>query len=334
MTVESTRQYRLASRPDGKPTKDNFELVEAEVPAPERGEVLVATRYFSVDPYMRGRMRDEHTYADPWAVGDVMRARAVGEVLESNHRRFAPGDIVMGNLYWAEHCVVDGDALTQVDPSLAPISTALGVLGMPGRTAYFGLLDVGRPIPGDTVVVSAAAGAVGSVVGQIAALAGCDVVGITGTDEKVSYLTDDLGFDAGINYREESVADAVGEWAPDGVDIYFENVGGPISDAVMEHLNMRARVPVCGKIALYNEDDPAPGPRFMHQRKRVRVEGFIVSDYRVRFEEANRRLGEWVTNGDITYRETITEGFERAPEAFIGLFEGENIGKQLVKIAD
>lgn len=334
MPVETTREFRLASRPEGVPTEENFELVETDVPEPGEGEVVVQTHYLSVDPYMRGRMRGEHSYAEPWGVGEVMRSRVVGEVVESRSAEFDAGEFVMGNLFWAEYCVVDADAVTPVDPNLAPISTALGVLGMPGRTAYFGFLDVGRPIPGDTVVVSAAAGAVGSVVGQIAQLAGCQVIGITGSDAKVDYVVDDLGFEAAVNYRGEPVGASLEREASDGVDIYFENVGGEISDAVMEHLNQRARVPVCGKIALYNDDDPPLGPRYMHQRKRVRVEGFIVSDYRVRFDEANKRLGEWVRNGDIVYRETITEGFANAPSAFIGLFEGENIGKQLVKAVD
>lgn len=333
--VDTNRAWVFASRPVGKPRREDFELVESEVPDPGAREVLVRIRYFSVDPYMRGRMRDRESYAEPWEVGDVMRARGVGEVVASNHPRWEPGDVVAGHLRWAEYAVAPGGRLTRVDPDLAPISTALGVLGMPGRTAYFGMFDVGRPVAGDTVVVSGAAGAVGSVAGQLARLSGCRVLGIAGSDQKVGFVTDELGFDAGVNYRTADVERRVGEFAPDGVDVYFDNVGGEITDGVLAHLGLRGRVAVCGQIALYNEEGTPTGPRHMWKliRLRARMEGFLVSDYAGRYEEANERLAEWVRAGEVRYRETVTEGIERAPDAFIGLFEGENIGKQLVEVA-
>ena len=335
MAPDTNRRWLLASRPTGEPTREDFELEAAAVPEPGPGEVLVRTRYMSVDPYMRGRMRDADSYADPWAVGEPMRARCVGEVVESNHRDLTAGETVTGNLYWSEYAAVDGDDLEPVDTGDLPVSTALGVLGMPGRTAYVGTVDVGRVEPGDTVVVSAAAGAVGSVAGQIARVAGCRVVGITGTEEKADWLTGELGFDAAIDYRAaDDLAGAVGEACPRGVDLYFENVGGEVSDAVTGHLADYSRVAVCGKIALYNREDGevTRGPRRLHQRTRTRVEGFIVSDHAHRFEHIGDRLRRWVAEEEIRYRETVTEGIEDAPEAFLGLFEGANVGKQLVRV--
>ena len=337
MKVDTNRQWILADRPDGKPETSDFELVEAEVSDLGPREVLVRTRYMSVDPYMRSRMRDRASYADPWSVGEPMRAGVVGDVVESNHPDFEAGDVVQGRLRWAEYAVADGENLRRVDPDLAPVSTSLGVLGMPGRTAYFGMLDVAEPRPGDTVLVSGAAGAVGSVAGQLARLAGARVVGIAGTDEKTAWLTDELGFDDAINYRTaEDLRDAVGEACPRGVDAYFDNVGGEITDAAFAHLNVRARVAVCGQIALYNEEEVLTGPRKLGRliETRARVEGFLVGDFSGRFEEATRRLARWVNADEIRYRETVTEGIENAPEAFIGLFEGTNIGKQLVKVND
>ncbi|WP_336001210.1 NADP-dependent oxidoreductase [Halorientalis halophila] len=333
----TNRQWILESRPTGEPTMDNFELREGDVPEPDHGEVLLESRYLSVDPYMRGRMRDAESYAEPWDVGDVMKAGVVGDVVESNHPDFEEGDVATGNLRWAEYSVADGDALQPVDPDLAPVSTALGVLGMPGRTAYFGTLEVAEPDPGDTVLVSGAAGAVGSVVGQISKLAGCRVVGIAGADEKIDWLTEDLGFDAGINYKEtDDLYAAVGEACPDGVDVYFDNVGGEITDAAFAHLNVRARVAICGQISLYNATEQPMGPRKLAGliETRARVEGLLVRDWAGRFGEATEQLAEWVQAGDVQYRETVTEGFENMPEAFLGLFEGVNVGKQLVKVED
>ena len=335
MADDVNRQWVLASRPQGTPTMDDFEFVEEPIPEPGTDEVLVRTLYMSVDPYMRGRMRDAESYAEPWDVGDVMRARVVGEVVESRHGRFSTGDVVTGNLYWGEYAVAGGHELTPVDPDLAPISTYLGVLGMPGQTAYFGLLDVGDPNPGDTVFVSGAAGAVGSVVCQLAKLSGCRVVGTAGSDAKVEWLTGELGVDEAINYKAEDVASAVPEATPDGVDVYFDNVGGEVTDAVFRQLNVRATVAVCGQISQYNAESVPTGPRKLATliRTRARVEGLLVSDFADRFQEASQRLGAWVASGDLQYRETVTEGIENAPGAFLGLFEGENIGKQLVHVA-
>lgn len=338
MTAEINRQWLLAKRPSGEPTAEDFELTEEPVPDLGPNEVLVRTSYLSVDPYMRGRMRAGDSYADSWPVGEPMRARSIGEVVESNHSAFEPGETVFGNLYWAEYAAVDGSELEPVDTGSAPVSTALHVLGMPGRTAYVGTVDVGRVEPGDTVVVSAAAGAVGSVVGQIARIAGCRVVGITGRDEKADWITDDLGFDTAINYRTTGdLSAAVADACPRGVDLYFENVGGEVADAVTEHLADHSRVAVCGKIALYNVedgDDRLLGPRRLHQRTRTRVEGFIVSDHADRFDHINARLQRWVEADEIRYRETITDGIENAADAFLGLFEGTNVGKQLVRLDD
>lgn len=330
----TNRQWILRSRPEGKPSEEDFELVENEVPEPDANEVLVRTRYLSVDPYMRGRMREGESYAEAWAVGEPMRAGVVGEVEESNHEGFEAGDIVTGNLEWAERSIALGSELTPVDPDLAPISTALGVLGMPGRTAYFGTLEVAEPRPGDTMVVSGAAGAVGSVVGQIARMAGARVVGIAGSERKCEWLTDELGFDAAVNYKEEDVPDALDSSCPDGIDAYFDNVGGEITDAVFARLNVDARVAVCGQISLYNAEERPTGPRKLGTliETRARVEGFLVGDFAPRFEAATERLGRWMSDGGLQYEETITEGFENAPAAFIGLFEGENVGKQLVKL--
>ncbi|WP_254534787.1 NADP-dependent oxidoreductase [Halomarina litorea] len=334
--AETNRVWLLAQRPDGRPDMDCFEFAERQRPVPGDGEVLVRTLYMSVDPYMRGRMRDAESYAEPWTVGEPMQAGVVGEIVASNHHAWEEGDVVNGNLRWADYAIAKGHELVGVNPDLAPVSTALGVLGMPARTAYFGLLDVGDPKPGDTVVVSGAAGAVGSVVGQIARHAGCRVVGVAGSEEKISWLTDELGFDAAINYKDDDVRARVREACPDGVDVYFDNVGGPVTDAVMDNLSVRARVVICGQISLYNAQERPTGPRHFGTliQKRARVEGILVRDYEDRYEEANERLARWVNDGTVQYRETVTDGLERAPEAFLGLFDGENIGKQLVQVAE
>ncbi|WP_276301771.1 NADP-dependent oxidoreductase [Halorussus lipolyticus] len=334
---ETNRKYLLAKRPEGKPDPDTFELVEEDVPEPGPGEVLVRTLYLSVDPYMRGRMDDRESYADPWAVGDPLQAGVVGEVVESNGTEFDAGDVVTGNLEWADYATARGSDLQAVNPDLGPVSTALGVLGMPGRTAYFGTREVAEPKAGDTFVVTGAAGAVGSVAGQIAKRSGARVVGFAGSDEKVAFLEDELGFDAGINYKDiDDYAAALDEAAPNGVDSYFDNVGGPITDAVFSKLNVDARVAVCGQISMYNAEEIPTGPRKLGKliESRASVEGFLVGDFAPRFETATRQLAEWVAADEIRYRETVTEGLESAPDAFLGLFEGENIGKQLVKVGE
>jgi NADPH-dependent curcumin reductase CurA len=333
--MATNRQWLLEGRPTGEPSMENFELVETDVPGPGAYEVLVRTLYMSVDPYMRGRMRDEESYAEPWDVGDPMKAGVVGEVEASNHPDFEEGDAVVGDGLWADYAVVEGANLQAADPDRGPISTALGVLGMPGVTAYFGSTDVVDPDPGDTVVVSAAAGAVGSVVGQIAALAGCRVVGVAGADEKIEWI-ESVGFDEGINYETEDVPSRLQEACPDGIDGYFDNVGGPVTDAVWPLLNVRASVAVCGQISLYNETAVPTGPRKLGKliESRARVEGFLVRDYADRWGEALDRLSTWVADGDVEYRENVVEGLEGAPDAFLGLFEGTKIGKQLVRVGE
>ena len=335
--TNTNREWLLAERPTGEPDADSFELRETDVPAPAPGELLVRTRFLSVDPYMRGRMRDAESYAEPWDVGDALRGGVVGEVVETESDAYDAGDLVTGEGRWADYATLDADDVAPVDPSVAAPEAYLGVLGMPGRTAYFGLLEVGEPKPGDTVVVSGAAGAVGSVVGQIAVRNGCRVVGFAGSDEKTDWLTDELGFDAAINYKAtDDYRAALGEAAPDGVDVYFDNVGGPITDAVFTKLNLDARVAVCGQIAYYNDEEVPTGPRKLPQLipVRARVQGLLVGDFATRFGEASERLAEWVASGELKHRETVVEGLANAPDAFLGLFSGDNIGKQVVRVSD
>ncbi|MFB6253656.1 MAG: NADP-dependent oxidoreductase [Halobacteriaceae archaeon] len=334
--AETHREIHLAERPDGMPDESTFHFVETDRPTPGPEELLIKNLYVSVDPYMRGRMRDSESYAPPWSVDDVIPARTVGEVIQSNHPDFEPGDFVYGYHEWAEYSTNSGNSVQTVDPDLAPLPSWLGVLGMTGRTAYFGMLEVGQPKPGETAVISGAAGAVGSIAGQIASLAGCSVIGIAGSDEKTRYLTSELGFDEAINYKTDTVPDALDTYCPEGVDLYFDNVGGEITDAVIERLATDATVVVCGQIALYNEEETPVGPRHFWKlvETRARVEGFLVGDYQSQYEAANEQLAEWIENDDIAYRETIKEGFENIPEAFIGLFEGVNIGKLVVQIAE
>lgn len=334
---DTNRSWYFVERPAGEPDADCFELREDEVPTPADGDLLVRVEYLSVDPYMRGRMREGESYAEPWDVGDILKGGVVGEVVESNSEQYDEGDLVTGEGTWAEYSVLDAGDVAPVDPGIAAPPAYLGVLGMPGRTAYFGLLEVGEPKPGDTVVVSGAAGAVGSVVGQIAKLNGCRVVGFAGSEEKTRWLTDDLGFDAAINYKAtDDYGAALDEAAPDGVDVYYDNVGGPITDAVFTKLNLDARVAVCGQIAHYNDESVPTGPRKLPQliAPRAKVQGLLVSDYATRFGEASEQLAEWVASGEIDHRESIVEGLENAPDAFLGLFSGDNIGKQVVRVAE
>jgi len=330
------RQVTLAARPTGEPVESDFALVESAIPAPEEGEALVRTLWLSLDPYMRGRMNDVRSYARPVEIGGVMSAQGVGEVVESRSRQWAPGDVVLGPLGWQEYAVASAHALRRVDRNSAPIQTALHVLGMTGLTAYFGLFDVGRPVAGDTVVVSSASGAVGQIAGQLAKIAGCRAVGIAGSPEKVDDLLTMYGYDAGIDYRQEDVREALGRECPHGVDVYFDNVGGKISAAVHRNLAKRARVVICGQIAEYNEMPPRGGPRSLQFTivRRVQIEGFLVGDFAHLYEPALERLGRWLAEGRLRYREDVVEGLERAPRALIGLLRGENRGKLLVKVAD
>ncbi len=330
------RQWTMAHRPLGTPQVDDFELVEQETDIPRHGEVLVRTLYLSLDPYMRGRMRDRASYAAGVPIGGLTVGEVVGRVVLSEADDLDVGDVVAGSIGWQEYGIVPAHMARKIDESAAPISTALGVLGMPGLTAYHGLLQVGKPIPGDTVLVSAASGAVGAVVGQIAKMAGCRVIGTVGSNAKSDYIVDELGFDGAINYKTEDVADSLSELASDGIDIYFDNVGGPVTDAAIENLALRGRVLVCGQISQYNLETPEMGPRNLWNliTKQARIEGFLVFNFANDHEIARARLAKWVQAGKLKYREDVVEGFENAPQAFIGLLNGANFGKMLVKVTE
>ena len=330
------RQVVLAARPVGYPQEEDFQIRDAPMPTLGERQVLVRNLWLSLDPYQRGRMSDAPSYTASTEIGDVMTGGTVGRIVASNSGDFATGEIVQGQLGWQDYAVSNGANLRKLDPSQAPISTALGVLGMPGLTAYFGLFEVCRPKPGDTVVVSAASGAVGAVVGQLAKMAGCRVVGTAGTQQKIDYITGELGFDAGINYKTEDVGTRLEEACPDGVDVYFDNVGGFVTDAVMEVLAYRARIAICGQISQYNLETPDNGPRNLRNllTRQATMEGFIVGRFADRNEEALRRLTRWVSEGRLKYKEDVVDGLQNAPRAFMGLMRGENFGKQLIRISD
>ena len=336
MADGTNRKITLKSRPDGYPEPADFEMIEEPIPRPREGEVLIQSIWLSLDPYMRGRMRDAASYAPSVQLGDVMVGGAVGRIVESRTPVFSVGEIVEGRLGWQEYAVSDGRDLRRVDPALGPLSTSLGILGMPGMTAYFGFLDVCDPRPGDTVVVSAASGAVGQVVGQIAKIMGCYVVGTAGTKDKIDYIVNELGFDAGINYKTENVVDALAAACPLGIDIYFDNVGGPVTDAVMENLADFARISVCGQISQYNLAEPEMGPRNTRNltTHQARMEGFLVFQFANRHEEGRRRIAGWIREGKMKYKEDVVEGIENAPTAFIGMLRGENFGKMLIKVSE
>ena len=328
------KEIRLASRPSGMPTGDNFQFVDTEVPELKEGEVLLRSLFISVDPYLRGRMREGKSYVTPFEIGQVIESGGVGEVVESRSQNLKPGDIVSGQLGWRTYNVANAKHLMRTIPGLSP-TTALGVLGIPGLTAYFGLLDIGQPKNGETVVVSGAAGSVGMTVCQIARLKGCSVVGIAGSDEKNRYLRDELGVDATINYKTtRDMFGALKEACPNGVDVYFDNVGGAVSDAALPLISDRARIVLCGQISIYNADKLDVGLRpqpflLIHSAS---MKGFIITQYASRFAEGVAQLVEWFTTGKLKHAETIVEGFENTPKAFIGLFTGENLGKQIVKV--
>ncbi len=337
MPVMKNKQIILVSRPTGRPAMDNFATIDTEVPQPKDGEVLVRTRYLSVDPYMRGRMSDRKSYVDPFVVNEVMNGGVVGAVIESRSPAFKRDDMVTGQLPWQLYSVAGAGELRKVDPNLAPVTTALGVLGMPGLTAYFGLVDIGKPREGETLVVSGAAGAVGMTVCQIAKIKGCRVVGIAGSDEKNEYLEHELWVDSTINYKTTAdMRQALKDACPNGVDIYFDNVGGDVTDAVMPFINKAARIIVCGQISLYNLEQPDVGPRPQPYLlvKRALMQGFIITDYAPRFAEGVKQLGQWLGEGKMKYAENIVDGFENTPRAFLGLFNGENLGKQLVRVEE
>lgn len=329
------RKIILKSRPVGLPTASNFELIEASVPAIQEGELLLKSKFISVDPYMRGRMSDAKSYVAPFEIGKPMAGGVVAEVIESRHPDYHAGEDVIGMFPWQEVFSVDGHTANKVDGNLAPLGYYLGVLGMPGLTAYFGLLDIGKPQKGETVVVSGAAGAVGVVVGQIAKIQGCRVIGIAGDDQKTAYLKDELGFDEVINYKTvPDIAKAIGEACPSGIDVYFDNVGGIISDAVVAQINDNARIVICGQISLYNATSQPVGPRIQPVllKHSALMQGFIVSKYASRFPEGVKQLAKWLLEGKLTYKQTVTKGFENLPLAFLGLFKGDNMGKAIVEV--
>ena len=331
------RQIKLAARPVGLPKVSDFNLVFAPLPSPGEGEVLTQSMYLSFDPSMRVRMNEDGPSTRSIALGAVLPGAAVAQVMESKNSEFSPGDIVEGPLGWQEYAVDSGRGLRRVDPDVNPVSLALGVLGTPGLTAYFGILDVCSPSPGETVVVSGAAESVGMVAGQIAKLQGCRVVGVAGSDAKVSWLLEELGFDAALNHKgTENGHDELKRLCPAGVDVYFDNVGGVITDAVLRLINVHARIAVCGQLSQYNLEEPEHGPRCWGQliEKQAKVQGFVVSAFAERFPAALKQLNLWLQRGELKYREEVSLGIESAPQAFIGMLQGKNQGKQLVRLSE
>ncbi|HEY3507152.1 MAG TPA: NADP-dependent oxidoreductase [Actinocatenispora sp.] len=329
------REIRLASRPHGWPTADNFELVTVEVPEPGDGQVLVRNTLMSVDPYMRGRMNDVESYVPPFVLGAPLEGGAVGEVVASGAPDFAPGDLVLHGLGWRDYAVVDAQHAVRLDPDLAPISTYLGILGMTGLTAYAGLVAVAGMRPGDVVFVSGAAGAVGSAAGQFARLLGASrVVGSAGSPEKVAHVTDDLGFDAAFDYHDGRVADLLRAAAPEGIDVYFDNVGGDHLEAAVGQLRVHGRAALCGAISAYNETSAPAGPRNLSRMIgwRLTLRGFLVRDHTDLRGEFVSRVGGWLRDGSLSYRETFVDGLANAPDAFLGLLRGDNVGKMLVRL--
>jgi NADPH-dependent curcumin reductase len=327
-------QIRLKSRPSGEPTAANFEAADAPPPEPRDGEVLRRTIYLSLDPYMRGRMSDAASYATPVTIGDVMVGHTVSEVVESRNPDFKKGDFVTGYDGWQSYNVSNGKDLRKLDPKGVPISTAIGVLGMPGMTAFVGLVDIGQPKPGETVAVSAASGAVGAVVGQLAKVKGCRAVGIAGSTEKCRYVVEELGFDACINYKTDDLVPALKAACPNGVDVYFENVGGAVFAAILRVINKGARIPLCGMISEYNATGNPAGPNLRPLLvNRAMMKGFIVSDHLDRAPAFFQEVAPLVMSGRIKFREDIVDGLDNAPDALIGLLAGKNFGKLIVRVS-
>ncbi len=339
MPTRTNRKIVLASRPEGAPKASNFRLEQSPPPEPRDGQVLLRTLWLSLDPYMRGRMSAARSYAKPVEVGEPMVGGTVNEVVASKHPDFKPGDVVLGYAGWQDYAVSDGAGLRKLDARRAPVSTALGVLGMPGMTAYAGLLTIGQPKGGETVAVAAATGPVGSLVGQIAKIKGCRAVGIAGGQDKCRYLMDELGFDAAVDHRSKNFPDELRQACPKGIDVYFENVGGAVWDAVSPLLNDFARIPVCGLIAQYNMTELPGGPDRTPQlfrqvlTKRLTIRGFIVRDFADQAEAFGRDVSAWLKQGKIKYKEDVVEGLENAPQAFLGLLQGKNFGKLLVRVS-
>jgi NADPH-dependent curcumin reductase CurA len=336
MTIPaSTREIRLASRPDGAPKPENFEIADVPMPTPTRGELLVRNLVLSVDPYMRGRMRAAKSYVQPYRVGEVMWGGAVGEVVMSTVDSHAVGDIVLHGHGWREYAIVDAAAAERLDPEAAPLGAYLGVLGMPGLTAYAGVIDVAQLKEDDVVFVSGAAGATGSVAGQIARLRGASqVIGSAGSAEKVEYLIDELGFDEAFNYKDGPVGEQLAKAAPDGIDVYFDNVGGDHLEAAIDSMNLYGRIAMCGAISRYNVEDPPPGPRNLGKCVgwRLRIEGFLVSDYAHLRDEFLAEATAWIRDDELRYQQTIVKGFENTPQAFMDMLAGVNTGKMLVEL--
>ncbi len=336
---EQNLQVVLASRPTGRPSHENFEIVRTPIPAPGEGQVLLRIRYLSLDPYMRGRMSAAKSYAAAVEIGQVMEGGTVGEVLESRHPDYKPGDVVLSHSGWQSYAVADAKALRKLDPNQAPVTAALGVLGMPGFTAYAGLLTIGRPKAGETVVVAAASGPVGATVGQIARIMGARAVGIAGGAEKCALVREEFGFDAAIDHRSPTFSEDLRAACPDGIDVYFENVGGAVWDAVFPLLNTFARIPVCGLIAQYNATGPFEGPDRLPilmrdvLTKSLTIRGFIQREFTDQRPAFYRDMVEWIADGRVKYKEDIVQGLENAPEAFFGLLEGRNFGKLIVQVA-
>lgn len=330
------KQWRLKQRPFGAPDADTWEMTEAEVAEPADGEVLVKVEYISLDPAMRGWLNDAKSYIEPVGIGDVMRAGTVGQVVKSKNENFAVGDYVVGYDGVQQYAINDGKNLHKVDPNLAPLSLYLGVLGMPGMTGYFGLLNTGQPKEGETVVVSGAAGAVGGLVGQIAKIKGCHVVGIAGGEDKCKFLVDELGFDAAIDYKSEDVKKALKQTCPNGVDVYFDNVGGDILDDVLTQINFRARIVICGAISQYNNKTAVKGPSNYLSLlvNRARMEGIVVFDNVKEYPKAMQEIGGWIQQGKLKPKEHIVEGIETFPDTLMMLFKGKNFGKLVLKVGD
>jgi NADPH-dependent curcumin reductase CurA len=337
MNAKVSREIRLKNRPVGLPAESDFELAEVTIPEVRTSEILVQNIYMSVDPYMRGRMVDRKSYAPPFQLNQPLQGHCVGRVVESKNDRFKDGDFVLGMLGWREHFISDGSGLTKIDPNVAPVQAYLGTLGMPGFTAYVGLLDIGKPKEGETVFVSAASGAVGSIVCQIAKLKGCYVVGSAGSDEKVAWLREEAAVDAAFNYKKvENVITEVGKLCSKGIDIYYENVGGVHLRAALEHMNKFGRIVMCGAISMYNATEPVPAPPnlFNTVSKQLTLQGFIVGEHLAKLPQFYADMTKWIAGGKIKWKETIVEGLENAPRAFIGLFKGENLGKMIVKVGE
>jgi len=330
----TTKQIVLASRPKGAPKLDNFSFENVELDEMKENEITVEGLLYSVDPYMRGRMNDAKSYVAPFQIDQPIEGAVVAKVLASKSANFKTGDMVVGRLNWRQRTIANEKDLRKIDTSVAPASYYLGILGMTGLTAYFGLIDIGKPKAGETLVVSGAAGAVGMVVGQIAKINGCRVIGIAGSDKKIKTLKEDFGFDEVINYKTtKNIKEAIAQCCPKGVDIYYDNVGGEISDAVIANINFNARIVLCGQISLYNSIEIPVGPRLQPilLTKSVLMQGFIIGNYKSHFHEGMEQMGQWIKEGKLKSNETIVRGFNKLPKALLGLFKGENIGKMIVE---